>query len=71
MHPSPMTAYKRTQPLQSRSDAAQAAKAQRDVILQRIRAQRAQAYKRTAAALMQEGVVSRASELKERYQREK
>ncbi len=58
-----MTAYKRTHPPQSLSEAAQEAKAQRQAVLQRVQMQRAQAYKRTAAAWLQEGVIIRASEL--------
>ena len=49
----------------------QEAKARRQAVLQRVRAQRAAAAKKTAAAWMQEGVIIRASELKERYQRGK
>ena len=63
-----MTAYKRTQPLQSLSQAAQEAKAKRQAVLQRVRAQRAATYKRTAAEWMQDGEIIRTSELKKRYQ---
>ena len=47
-----MTAYNRTQPQQSRSQAAQEAKAKRQAVLQRVRKQRAAAYKRTVAEWM-------------------
>ena len=50
---------------------AQEAKARRQAVLQRVRTQRAAAAKKTAAEWMQEGVIIRASELKERYQRGK
>jgi hypothetical protein len=48
--------------------AARAAKAQRQAVLQHVRAQRAAAYKRTVADWMNEGLFIRTSELKERYQ---
>jgi hypothetical protein len=63
-----MTAYRfstTTQP--QRATAAQEAKAKRQAVLQRVRKQRVQAYKRTVAEGMEEGVLVRASELKERY----
>ncbi len=46
----------------------QEAKARRQAVLQRVRAQRAQAAKRTVTEWMQDGTIIRASELKERYQ---
>ncbi len=49
----------------------QEAKTRRQAVLQRVRTQRAAAVKKTVAAWMQEGVIIRASELKERYQRGK
>ena len=49
----------------------QEAKARRQGILQRVRTERAAAAKKTVTAWMQEGVIIRASELKERYQRGK
>ena len=49
----------------------QEAKARRQAVLQRVRAQRAHAYKRTAEELIQDGVLVRANELKERYTRGK
>jgi hypothetical protein len=49
----------------------QEAKARRQAVLQRVRKQRAQVAKRTVAGWMQDGVVIRASELKERYQSRK
>ncbi len=61
-----MTAYKKTQPPQSLSEAAQAAKTKRQAVLARVRKQRAQAHKRTVAEWIDEGVIIRASALKER-----
>ncbi len=63
-----MTAYGFPRPQLQKS--VQEAKAKRQAVLQRVRAQRAQAYKRTAAEWMEEGVIIRASELKKRYQGE-
>ncbi len=64
-----MTAYGFPSPQAPKS--VQEAKARRQAVLQRVRAQRAAAAKKTAAAWMGEGVIIRASELKERYQRGK
>jgi hypothetical protein len=50
------------------SAAAQAARAERRAVLERVRAQRAQRYKRTTAEWIQAGAIIRGSELKERYQ---
>jgi len=55
----------------SLSARAQEAKAKRQVVLRRVRAQRAQTYKRSVTDWMQEGVIIRASELKERYQQKR
>jgi hypothetical protein len=46
--------------------AARAAKARRQALLHRVQAQRAEVYKRTVADWMKEGLIIRASELKER-----
>ena len=69
-----MTAYRRLQTLPSLSEAAKrakaasdAAKAKRQAILERVRKQRAAAYKRTAQEWIQVGAIIRASELKKRY----
>jgi hypothetical protein len=64
-----MTAYGRTTtPPASISVAAQAAKAERRAVLERVRAQRTQAAKRTVAVWIELGTVIRGSELKERYE---
>jgi hypothetical protein len=63
-----MTAYKRLQTPQTITEAARAAKAKRQAVLERVRKQRAQTYKRTVAEWMDEGVLIPASELKKRYQ---
>ena len=47
-----MTAYKRTQPSQSLTEAALEAKAKRQEVLARVRKQRAEVYKRTAEGRM-------------------
>ena len=47
--------------------AAQAAKAKRRAVIQRVRAQRAQAAKKTVAEWVQVGAIFRGSELKKRY----
>ncbi len=62
-----MTAYGFPRPQVLKS--VQEAKAKRQAVLQRVRAQRAQAYKRTATEWMEEGVIVRASELKKDYER--
>jgi len=49
------------------SAAARAAKAKRRAVLQRVRAQRAQAYKRTVTDWIQAGAIIRGSDLKKRY----
>jgi hypothetical protein len=48
--------------------AAREAKAKRQAILERVRGQRAQAYKRTVAEWIEIGAIIRGSEFKERYQ---
>ena len=55
-----MTAYKRTQPRHSFSQAAREAKATRQAVLQRVRKQRAVAHKRTVSEWVQEGVIVQA-----------
>jgi hypothetical protein len=50
--------------------AAREAKAKRQAVLGRIRAQRAQTYKKTVVQWIESGAIIRGSELKERYQRE-
>ena len=62
-----MTAYTKIQPPHTVTHAAQAAKAKRQAVLDRVRKQRAQAQKRTVQEWIQAGVLIRASELKERY----
>ena len=64
-----MTAYGRTTTPASISTAARAAKAERRAVLERVRAQRAQAYKRTVAEWVEIGAIVRGSTLKERYAR--
>ena len=63
-----MTAYGRTTTPASISAAARAAKAERRAVLERVRAQRAQAYKRTVAEWTEIGAIIRGSDLKKRYQ---
>jgi hypothetical protein len=55
--PSPITA------------AARVAKAKRRAVLERVRAQRAQTYKKTVTEWVQAGAIIRGSALKERYQK--
>ncbi len=64
-----MTQYVAT-PVASSSYAerVQEAKARRQAVLERVRKQWAQAYKRTVADWMNEGLLMPASKLKERYQ---
>lgn len=50
------------------SAAARVAKAKRQAVLQRVRAQRARVYKRTVADWEAVGAIMRGSELKEKYQ---
>ncbi len=64
-----MTAYRFFSAPPDQSASAREAKTRRQAVLQRVRTQRAAAVKKTVAAWMQEGVIIRASELKERYQR--
>ena len=65
-----MTMYPRTQASQSALPAAaREAKAKRQAVLGRVRAQRAQAYKKTVAEWIEVGAIIRGSELKERYQK--
>jgi hypothetical protein len=64
-----MTYYPTSKQSQSPiSAAAQAAKAKRQAVLERVRAQRAHVHKRTVAEWTEAGVIIRGSELKERYQ---
>jgi hypothetical protein len=63
-----MTAYGRTTTPAAISAAARAAKAERRAVLERVKAQRAQAYKKTVAEWIELGAVILGSELKERYQ---
>ena len=66
-----MTAYRTTSTTYSPITAAtQAAKAKRQAVLERVRAHRAQTYKKTVAEWVQAGAIIRGSTLKERYQRE-
>lgn len=62
-----MTAYKRIQTRQSQPEAARETKAKRQTVLARVRKQRAQASKRTAQEWIEEGVIIRASELRDKY----
>lgn len=62
-----MTAYGFPRPQMLKS--VQEAKAKRQAVLQRVRAQRAQAHKRTVAEWMQAGQIIRASDLKTEYER--
>jgi hypothetical protein len=65
-----MTMYTTTRNSQSfLSAAAREAKAKRQAVLQRVRAQRAQTYKRTVSEWIEVGAIVRGSELKERYQK--
>ncbi len=64
-----MTAYSFPRPEAPKS--VQEAKAKRQAVLQRVRAQRAATYKRTIAEWIDEGVVFRASALKEQYQQKR
>lgn len=67
-----MTDYRLPQSYSSAiSFAAREAKAKRQAILQRVRAQRAARCKRTVAEWIQEGVIIRGSQLKERYQQKR
>ncbi len=50
------------------SAAARVAKAERRAVLERIRTQRAQSYKKTVSEWIEVGAIIRGSELKERYQ---
>jgi len=64
-----MTMYTTTRGSQSPlSAAAREAKGKRQAVLQRVRAQRAQAYKKTVSEWMEVGAIIRGSELKERHQ---
>jgi hypothetical protein len=63
-----MTAYRTSTTTYSRiSAAARAAKARRQAVLQRVKAQRVQTYKRTVADWMKDGLVLRGSDLRNRY----
>jgi hypothetical protein len=65
-----MTMYPTTRRTQSTISAtARAAKAKRQAVLERVRAQRAQSYKKTASEWIEVGAIIRGSELKERYER--
>jgi hypothetical protein len=62
-----MTAYRAfSTPQATVSAAVQAAKARRQAVLRRVRTQRAALHKRTVADWQKEGLIIRASELKER-----
>jgi hypothetical protein len=64
-----MTNYHKAYTPQSPISAvARAARAERRAVLERVRAHRAQAYKKTVAEWVQAGAIIRGSELKERYQ---
>ena len=64
-----MTYYRSGNHTQSQiSAAAKAAKAERQAVLQRVRAQRAQASKKSVAEWMKTGGIIRGIDLKERYQ---
>jgi hypothetical protein len=64
-----MTYYPTSKQLQSPiSVAARAAKAERQAVLERVRRQRAQAYKKSVNEWVQAGAIIRGSELKKRYQ---
>ncbi len=62
-----MTAYKKFQTPKTVAVSVQEAKAKRQAELERVRKQRAAAYKRTVQEWMQDGSIIRASELKKRY----
>ncbi len=62
-----MTAYNRYHTIEHKATSAQDAKAKRRAVLERIRKQRAAAYKRTAQEWIDIGLVMPASKLKERY----
>jgi hypothetical protein len=65
-----MTYYPTSKQAQSPiSAAARAAKAERQAVLQRVRAQRAQVYKKRVSEWIAGGAIMRGSELKERYER--
>ncbi len=62
-----MTAYKKIQTPHAVTQAARAAKAKRQAVLDRVRKQRALAHKRTVQDWMDDGLVMTATELKKRY----
>jgi hypothetical protein len=62
-----MTAYNRYHAIDHRPSSAQEAKAGRQAVLDRVRKQRAVAYKRTVQQWIQVGAIIRASELKKQY----
>jgi hypothetical protein len=64
-----MTMYPTTRGIQSAlPTAAREAKARRQAVLHRVRAQRAQRYKKTVSEWIVTGAIIRGSELKERYE---
>jgi hypothetical protein len=65
-----MTHYLTSKPSQSSiSAAAREAKAKRRAVVERVRAQRVKAHKRTVAEWIQAGAIIRGSDLKEQYER--
>ena len=62
-----MTAYNRYHSIQHQAPSAQEAKAKRQAVLDRVRKQRAQTYKRTAQEWIQVGAIIRGGDLKKRY----
>lgn len=62
-----MTEYSFPPNHKSYSERASEAKTKRQAVLQRVRAQRAQAYKKTVSEWMKDGAIIRGSDLKRRY----